>query len=145
MKMILRYAASLGISVHGAHLDPGVLGEWYEDEREIYFELTQSPDEAVFTIAHELGHAHYGDRCEGNPDVEERADIYATQLLIDPKVYAALEQQGLHQHDIAEELGVSVDALNLWMQHCLVKLRGITYAKPRMGAGQWFHRQEVAV
>lgn len=145
MREILRVAAAMGLTVHAAHLEPGVLGEYYADEREIYFEITQSPDEAVFTIAHELGHAHYGDRCEGDADVEERADVYAAQLLIDPNVYAALERQGLHQHDIAEELGVSVDALNLWMQHCLVKLRGITYAKPRMGAGQWFHRHEVAV
>lgn len=145
MKSILRYAASLGITVHAHHLEPGVLGEWYEDEREIYFEITQSPDEAVFTIAHELGHAHHGDRCEGVVEVEERADLYAAQLLIDPKHYASLEQEGLHQHDIAEELGVTVDVLNLWMQACLVRLRGVTYAKPRMGARQWSHRHEVAV
>lgn len=145
MKTILRYAASLGISVHAAHLEPGVLGEWYEDEREIYFDMTQSPDEVVFTIAHELGHAHHGDRCEGDTAIEERADIYAARLLIDPKQYARLERQGLHQHDIAEELGVSAHVLNLWMQACLVRLRGVSYARPRLGAGQWAHRQELAV
>lgn len=145
MREILRYAARLGISVHGAHLEPGVLGEWYEDEREIYFDLTQSPDEIVFTIAHELGHAHNGDRCEGDPTVEERADIYAAELLIEPRRYAELEQQGLHQYDIAEELGVTVHVLNLWMRSCLVRLRGVTYTKAKMGAGQWFHRHEVAI
>ena len=131
--------------MHGAHLEPGVLGEWYEDEREIYFDLDQSPDEIVFTIAHELGHAHNGDRCEGDPAIEERADLYAAELLIEPRRYAELEQQGLHQYDIAEELGVTVHVLNLWMQSCLVRLRGVTYAKAKMGAGRWLHRHEIAV
>ncbi|MBN9176072.1 MAG: ImmA/IrrE family metallo-endopeptidase [Microbacterium sp.] len=145
MKELLRFAAGLGITVHAARLEPGVMGEWYEDEREVYFDLRMSPDEQVFTVAHELGHAHHGHRCEDNQDAEDQADAYAAQLLINPERYAELEQQGLHQHDIAEELGVSVDALNLWMQACLVRLRGVTYARPRLGAGQWLHRQEIAV
>lgn len=145
MRKLLRYAAELGISVHGAHLEHGVLGEWYEDEREIYFDLSQTPDEIVFTIAHELGHAHHGDRCEDSSAVEARADIFAAQLLIDPSRYADLERAGFHQHDIAEDLGVTVDVLNLWMQACLVKLRGVTYTKSKMGVGQWFHRHEVAI
>ncbi|MDF2991481.1 MAG: ImmA/IrrE family metallo-endopeptidase [Microbacterium sp.] len=144
MKEILRFAAQLGISVHGARLEPGVLGEWYEDEREVYFELRQSPDEQVFTIAHELGHAHHGHRCENDPRAEDQADEYAARLLIDPATYAALEQQGLHQYDIAEHFGVSVHVLNLWMQNCLVKLRGVTYVRAKMGVGQWIGRHHLA-
>jgi Zn-dependent peptidase ImmA (M78 family) len=144
VKHLLRYAASLGITVHAAHLEDGVLGEWYEDEREIYVDLKLTPDEAVFTVAHELGHAHKGDRCEGDPAIEERADLFATQLLIEPARYAELEREGLHHHDIAEELGVSDDALELWIRSSLLKLRGVTYARARMGIGQWLHRERIA-
>lgn len=144
MKHVLRYAASLGIAVHAAHLEDGVLGEWYEEEREIYVDLKLTPDETVFTIAHELGHAHNGDRCEGEPAVEERADLFAVQLLIEPARYAQLEREGIHPHDIAEELGVSPEALHLWLRSTLLRLRGITYVRARMGVGQWLHREQSA-
>ncbi|MBD8218253.1 ImmA/IrrE family metallo-endopeptidase [Microbacterium sp. CFBP 13617] len=144
MKYVLRYAARLGITVHAAHLEDGVLGEWYEEEREIYVDLKLTPDETVFTIAHELGHAHNGDRCEGEPEVEERADVFAAQLLIEPARYAQLERDGIHRHDIAEELGVAPEALDLWLRSSMLKLRGITYVKARMGVGQWLHREQSA-
>ncbi|MDJ1113201.1 ImmA/IrrE family metallo-endopeptidase [Microbacterium dauci] len=140
----MRFAASKGIAVHLAHLEPGVLGEWYEDEREIFVSLALSPDEQTFTIAHELGHAHHAHQCEGDRDAEDEADLYAAQLLIDPEIYAQLEQQGHHQHDIAEHFGVTIDALNLWMQRCLTKLRGVTYVRAKMGTRQWSHRTQVA-
>lgn len=141
---MLRYAASLGITVNAAHLEDGVLGEWYEEEREIYFDIKLTPDETVFTIAHELGHEHNGDRCEGEPAAEEQADLFATQLLIEPARYAQLERDGIHHHDIAEELGVSPEALDLWLRSTLLKLRGITYVRARMGVGQWLHRERIA-
>ncbi len=144
MKEILQHAASLGVSVHVAHLDDGVMGEWYEDEREIYVRINLSPDETVFTIAHELGHAHHGHRCEDDQDAEDQADEYAARLLIDPDAYAELEHLGVHQHDIAEQLGVTTHALNLWMQRCLTKLRGVTYVRAKMGVRQWAHRTLVA-
>ena len=140
LKYLLRYAASVGITVHAAHLED----EWYEEEREIYVDLKLTPDEVVFTIAHELGHAHNGDRCEGVPEVEERADVFATQLLIEPARYAELEREGLHHHDIAEELGVSDSALELWLRSTIVRLRGVTYARARMGVGQWLYRERTA-
>jgi hypothetical protein len=65
-------------------------------------------------------------------------------LLIDPADYAILEREGLHQHDIAEELGVTVDVLNIFMQRCLVRLRGVTYARSKMGTGQWSLRSMAA-
>ncbi|MFL2002268.1 ImmA/IrrE family metallo-endopeptidase [Microbacterium sp. A1-JK] len=140
MKEILRFAASLNIAVHGAHLEPGVLGEWYEERREVYFDLRLTPDEQVFTVAHELGHAHHGHQCRADQRAEDQADEYAARLLIDPAIYAALERQGLHQYDIAEHFGVSVHVLNLWMTDCLLALRGVTYVRSRMGVGQWTAR-----
>jgi Zn-dependent peptidase ImmA (M78 family) len=144
MRELLRFAARQGISVHAARLEHGVLGEWYEDEREIYYDLRMAPDETICTIAHELGHAHYGHPCEDDQRIEDQADEYAARLLIDPAIYARLEREGVHQHDIAEELGVTVDLLNIFMQRCLVKLRGVTYARAKMGAGMYAHREDVA-
>lgn len=144
LKYLLRYAASVGITVHAVHLEDGVLGEWYEEEREICVDLKLTPDEVVVTVAHELGHAHNGDRCEGNAEVEERANLFATQLLIKPARYAEAEREGLHQHDIAVKLGVSEAALELWLRSSILKLRGVTYARARMGVGQWLHRERIA-
>lgn len=144
MRELLRHAALRGISVHAARLEPGVLGEWYEDEREIYFDLRLSPTEQVCVIAHELGHAHHGHACEDDQRAEDQADEHAARLLVDPAEYARVERLGLNQHDIAEELGVTVEVLNVFMQRCLVKLRGVTYTQSRMGTGQWLHRQVVA-
>ncbi len=144
MRELLHHAAQMGITVHAARLEPGVLGEWYEDEREVYFDLTLSPIEQVSVIAHELGHAHYGHRCEDARGEEDQADEYAARLLIDPRRYAELERAGLHLHDIAEELGVTTDLLHVFMQRCLVRLRGVTYVRARMGVGMWAHRQVVA-
>lgn len=144
MKEILQHAAALGVSVHVAHLDDGVMGEWYEDEREIYVQINLSPDETVFTIAHELGHAQHGHRCEDVQDAEDQADEYAARLLIDPTTYAELEHLGMHQHDIAEHFGVTTHALNLWMQRCLTTLRGVTYVHGKMGIHQWAHRTLIA-
>ncbi|SDG23374.1 ImmA/IrrE family metallo-endopeptidase [Microbacterium sp. 77mftsu3.1] len=144
MKELLKLAARMGISVHGAHLEPGVFGEWYEDEREIYFDLKLCPSERDTTIAHELGHAHLGHACEDDPRAEEQADVFAARLLIDPAAYAQLERSGLLPHDIADELGVTLDLVNVFMQHCIVKLRGVTYVGSRLGMGMWRHREWVA-
>lgn len=144
MREVLQHAARLGVSVHGAYLDPGVLGEYYAEEREVYFDLRLTPIEKRCAIAHELGHVHHGHACEDDPRAEQQADIYAARALIAPDHYSQLERHGLNHHDIAEELGVTEDLLHLWMQHCLVKMRGLTYVLSRMGVGQWRHRETVA-
>ena len=144
VKTVLRFAAEHGIRVHAAHLEPGVLGEWYADTREIFYDITLTPDEAVCTVAHELGHAHHGHRCEGDPRDEKQADEYAAALLINPKLLAHLERLGLSKHDIAEELRVSEELLDAFLGRWVTRLRGVSYVRSRMGAGAWTHRIEVA-
>lgn len=144
MRGLLRHATQMGVSVHGAYLDEGVLGQWFEGTREVYFDLRLTPDEQHFTVAHELGHAHHQHRCDGDQRAEDEADEYAARLLIDPTEYARLEREGIHPHDIADHFGVPEHALNLWKASCLVRLGSATYVRSKMGAERWAHREVVA-
>lgn len=140
VKALLQYAAARGIRVHAAHLEPGVLGEWYAEESEIYFDLDLTPNEAVSVVAHELGHAHHGHACEDDAGDEAQADEYAARLLIDPHRLAQLERDGATVHDMAEDLQVTEELVDVFLARCLTRVRGITYTHARMGAGQWAHR-----
>lgn len=66
-------------------------------------------------LAHELGHAKYGDTHHANARAEARADRFAANFLIDPAQYAQLEQihEG-HLGGIAHELGVTPHLLQVW-------------------------------
>lgn len=132
MLELIRFAASQGIELHASHLEEDVLGYWSPDERRIYFDMQLTPDERRVTIAHELGHAHYGHRCDSMRN-ERQADMYAANLLIDPAVYAAAEDVNPDQHHIAEELGVTVELIEFFEAHCLTRLSGVTYANARHG------------
>lgn len=140
VKELLQYAAARGIRVHAAHLEPGVLGEWYADEAEIYFDITLTPNEASSVVAHELGHAHHGHACEDDAHAEAQADEYAARLLINPARLADLERDGATLHDMAEDLQVTEELVDVFLTRCLTRVRGITYTGARMGVGQWTHR-----
>lgn len=132
MLELIRLAAASGIEIHAAHLDDEVLGYWSPDEGRIYYDLHLTPNEARVTIAHELGHAHYGHRCD-NARHEHQAELYAANLLIDPAAYAALESINPDQHDIADELRVTVELVAFYERHCLTRLHGVTYSHARQG------------
>lgn len=129
-------AARQGIRVHGAHLPGDDVGYYSPDESRIYFDLTLSLIERRCVIAHELGHAHYGHR-EDTPRNEYLADVYAATLLIDPHRYASLERINPDLHFLADEFDVTIEVMETFEKHCLTRLRGITYVRSRMGAGQW--------
>src|SRR5690606_13237987 len=90
MLELIRFAAAQGIELHAAHLNEDVFGYWSPDEGRIYFDFQLTPDERRVTIAHELGHAHYGHRCDSMRN-DRQADLYAANLLIDPAAYAEAE------------------------------------------------------
>ena len=69
------------------------------------------------SLAHELGHAHYGDPPGHHGAHEIRADRFAARLLINPTEYATAEAiYGPHPAAIAAELGVTVNILKSWQQ-----------------------------
>jgi Zn-dependent peptidase ImmA (M78 family) len=135
MLELIRFAASQGIELHAAHLGDDVFGYWSPDEGRIYFDLQLTPDERDVTIAHELGHVHYGHRCDSLRN-DRQADMYAANLLIDPAAYAAAEDVNADPHHIAEELGVTVELIEFFETNCLTRLSGVTYARARHGIAQ---------
>jgi hypothetical protein len=136
MLELIRFAAQRGIEIHAAHLAEDVLGYWSPDEGRIYYDMLLTPNECRATVGHELGHVHYGHRCDSEAN-EYQADLYAARLLIDPRDYARIEAVTPDQHQIADDLGVTVELVQFYEQHCLTRLHGVTYARARHGVGQF--------
>ena len=66
-------------------------------------------------LAHELGHAYYGDEQPDDPRLERRADQFAARVLITPDEYAHAEVlHGPHDGAIAWELGVTPELIVTW-------------------------------
>ena len=145
MRDLIRHAMTLGVRVHYAHLDddPDLLGYYLPNRRIIVVRLGLTYAQTRWVLAHECGHAFHDHRCSGvqrMDAIERQADAYAARLLIDPVRYATLERINPEQHWLAEELEVSVDAIHAYERHCLVRVRGLTYAHSKMGAGQYAYR-----
>lgn len=110
-------AESMGVQLH-RHTDgpPG----WYDHHRRIISTRRgQSIGQYKSVLAHELGHAAYGDTPTGNGHYdqrqERRADEFAARLLISPVEFeaAAAWHQG-HLPAIADELEVTQHLLRTW-------------------------------
>ncbi|MCK2024614.1 ImmA/IrrE family metallo-endopeptidase [Microbacterium sp. kSW2-24] len=125
--------------VHFWALPERIRGLYDHEERRIYLNLRLTPFERRSTLAHELGHAHYGHDCT-SPRGEKQARSYAAGLLIDPEEYERLERINPDKHWLAEEFSVTPQIIHDYEHHFLTRLRGITYSRARMGVGQWAHR-----
>lgn len=130
---VLAAAAGIGVTVHVSHLTD-CLGLYDHRTREIHIDFGLTPIEQRCVAAHELGHAVYGHDCS-TLRAEREADIYAADLLIDAAELAALDQVGLHDHDIADELDVTPDVLATYRTHHMQRLGRIVY--PRRGRGKF--------
>jgi Zn-dependent peptidase ImmA (M78 family) len=139
-----------GIRIVRSRLPKGVLGCWLPRQHTIHLDAGLTRVEARTVLAHELGHAYHGHLCSTSPthrrvEADERqADRFAARVLIDPDEYARHERSGSDQHAIAAELGVTIDLIRVYQQHCLTRLEGVTYAHAREGLNQWAYRQSVA-
>lgn len=94
-------------------------GEYKHSARLITLNPTMSDVLQRSTLAHELGHAHYGDTWTDNEAVkqqrEERANKYAARLLISPLEYAVAEAiVGSHPGALAKELCVATYIIEAW-------------------------------
>jgi predicted transcriptional regulator len=144
LKQLVARAAEMGVSVHIAHLPPPYRGFYEHEAHRIVLDFTLTPNEQASVLAHELGHAHHGHACEGNADAERLADTYAAMLMIDPDDFAAAERISSDRHFLADELNVTTELIDAYRAHCLTRLRGVTYARPRMGVRQWAYRSSNA-
>lgn len=145
LRDLIQHAGGLGAGVHFAPIrdEPDLLGYFLPNRRIIVVKLGLTSAQSRWVLAHECGHAFYHHRCSGmsaNDAAERQANAYAARLLIDPREYARLEAINHDQHWLADEFGISVDGIFAYEEHCLTRLRGVTYTDARMGINQWAHR-----
>ncbi|MEJ6554071.1 ImmA/IrrE family metallo-endopeptidase [Microbacterium esteraromaticum] len=98
-------------------------------------------------LAHELAHAVFGDAPSAygpvNAKQERRADEWAALRLINVEAYRDAEQRwDGHVGAMAYDLGV-ISRLVETYRSLLLRLGDTTYLEPRMGAGQWAHREDL--
>ena len=111
----------------GVRIMPALRGELHEEDiagffprcRRALYRLGMPHAETVCAVAHELGHAYFGD--DFSADVlrdarqERRADRWAACLLISEADYRLAESMvGSHAGALAAELGVTVEFIQVW-------------------------------
>lgn len=119
MQRLLEFAGERGLRVKWRDL--GRRNGEYHSSGLILLNPRRAEITQRVTLAHELGHAHYGHTWTDNPDrhtMQERmADRYAANLLISPAEYALAEHLvGPHPGAIARELGITRRLVELWRE-----------------------------
>ncbi len=112
--LVMQHCADLGIEVSYDDLGSKRRGEyrWWTDGVALNPRLDRR--QSTSTLAHELGHRRFGDRCS-NPAAEKRAWEYGAALLITPQDYRKAEQLvGHHVSALAIELGVTPKLIEAW-------------------------------
>lgn len=93
----------------------GPKAAWLPQQSAVTVRLGMDDAETLCALAHELGHAHYGDPAGHDRRYEQRADRFAARLLISPVEYALAERTyGTHPARLAAELGVTVHMIRTW-------------------------------
>lgn len=139
MEELLRLAADHGVAVTSAPLPDDLLGCYVPGLRRIYLDSRLTPAEERSVLAHEIGHVHYAHPCGDNAPSdtararERQADVFAARLLIDADAYAQLERVDDDAHAIADDLGVTVEVVEIYRAHCLQRVGGSARALSRFG------------
>ncbi len=126
---------------------------WLPSQKAVAISSSIRSDLVHPTLSHECSHAE-NDDCGGHhPRNEARADLHAALRNVNPTEWDRL--MGVH-HDydaICLELGITRRQFRAYFHHREVeknsavrveKLGSATYVDPKMGAGQWRARVEVA-
>lgn len=118
MEELEQIAESLGVRiVEVANLPETHAGVYLHHRRLILIRRGLRPWTYRSVLAHELGHAVYGDDEHNNLRMERRADQWAAEILISECEYAAAEAiHGPNIGAIAYELGVTPELIEVW-QH----------------------------
>lgn len=118
LEELLARAESMGITIHW-DADSERQAYWVQAMDAIVLRDAMTQRRTKSLLAHELGHAHYGDWCSA-PKAEKRAWRYAANLLIDPDAFDdAVHVYGPHMGAIARQLDVLVDVVRAhWERNC---------------------------
>ncbi|KRD51930.1 ImmA/IrrE family metallo-endopeptidase [Microbacterium sp. Root280D1] len=145
---LLNFADALGVRIEYRDLPDDRDGQYIHARRAIYLRPGMHSRHHRSVLAHELAHALWGDVPSKfgpvNAKQERRAEEWAALRLIDLDTYRYLER--VHHGraaGIAVELGV-MKSIVLAYQSLLQRIGDTTYVDPKMGAGQWHQRVEVA-
>ncbi len=99
-------------------------------------------------LAHEIAHHVLGHHPTDFGPIRKRqeaeANRWAARHLITPEAYAEAERdRDGHLPSMAFDLNVSDELVAIDRQY-LLRTETAVYVRPRMGAGQWTHRMELA-
>lgn len=118
---MFQHCSDLGIMVDWADLGDKRRGAYYWRDDEIVLSLRLDRRQAASTLAHEVGHRRFGDRCS-SASGERRAWEYGAALLVTPDEYRAAERSvGHHTSALAIELGVTPKLVEAWRRWWLTK------------------------
>ncbi len=145
---LLQLADQAGITIEYARPREGRDGEYHHDQKLIRLRRGMNARLHRSVLAHELGHAAFDDRPSRFGPVhakqERRAEEWAALRLISIDDYRHVEQiHSGHPGAIAIELGV-MRSIVVAFQSVLERLGDTVYVQPRMGAGMYTHREDVA-
>lgn len=141
-------AEQTGVTIEYRRLPHGRDGDYIHDRKLIRLRPGMSARLHRSVLAHELGHAAFADTPSPFGPVhakqERRAEEWAALQLVDLDEYRYLEQiHHGHAGALALDLGV-MRSIVLAYQGLLERVGDTLYLRPKMGAGQWAHREEVA-
>lgn len=146
MQDLMQLADELGVRV--IERRGGKPGGYHAGTTTIRLHPGMSRRVARSVLAHEIAHHVFGDTPTVYGPVrakqERRANEWAALRLITPDAYAAAEASH-HGHlpAMGHELGVTIEIVEAY-KRLLARIGDATYVAPRMGAGQFLHRAEVA-
>ncbi|MFJ2535895.1 ImmA/IrrE family metallo-endopeptidase [Microbacterium maritypicum] len=139
---------ALGVSVEFCEMPPDDDGEYDHDTRILKIQHDLLFRRYVSTLAHETCHAIYGDVKSKfgpvNAKQERRADEWAALFLIALEDYRREESRhDGHVDAMAIALNVTVDLIDAF-RRILLRVGDTVYLGPKMGAGRFTDRVEVA-
>lgn len=139
---------ALGVRVEFDELPEELDGKYDHDARLIIIQHDLMFRRYVSTLAHETCHAVFGDVKSKfgpvNAKQERRADEWAALRLIPLDGYRREEaRHDGHPEAMAIALGVTVDLIDAF-RRILLRVGDTVYVAPRMGAGGFLARVEVA-
>jgi hypothetical protein len=138
----------LGVRIRYAELPEDRDGEYIHRRRLIRLQHGMPARLRRSVLAHECAHAVFEDVPSMfgpvNAKQERRAEEWAALRLLTLTSYKRAEiiHEG-HAEAMAVELHVTVDIVEAYRGMLLV-VDNFTYLRPKMGAGQWAHRSEIA-